>query len=433
MNDNFAPHLAPQVHGPVPQLEQYLLEHQTKIELWFREQFQTVTPPFYASVDLRNSEFKIAPVDTNLFPAGFNNLNKVFLPLAIQACQATIESQMPNCTRVLLIPENHTRNPFYFDNISMLQDIIMKAGFEVRLGSLIEALKEPKSLVLDNGKEIILEPLIRKNDRLMVKNFDPCLIILNNDLSDNIPEILQDLAQPVLPGINMGWSTRTKTKHFKHYREVAKKFAEFIDIDPWFFTPLFSECSAVDFMARKGEECLREKTKQLLSDIAAKYKQYEIEKPPFVAVKADSGTYGIGVMMVDDADKFVRLGRNARKEMAVTKGGRKLERVIIQEGVYTCETLGDQNFTAEPIVYMIGRYVVGGFYRIHPDRGDNQNLNSPGMQAIPLAFSQTCNNPNNQLPGREPHNRFYAYGVIARLALLAAAHEAIPSAGVKDG
>ena len=34
------------------------------------------------SVDLRNAGFKLAPVDTNLFPGGFNNLNQDFLPLA---------------------------------------------------------------------------------------------------------------------------------------------------------------------------------------------------------------------------------------------------------------------------------------------------------------------------------------------------------------
>ena len=50
------------------------------------------------------------------------------------------------------------------------------------------------------------------------------------------------------------------------------------------------------------------------------------------------------------------------------------------------------------------------------------------MHFEPLAFAQTCNRPDaSQAPDAVP-NRFYAYGVVARLALLAAAREiaAIP-------
>jgi len=46
----------------------------------------------YCSVDLRNAGFKLAPVDTNLFPGGFNNLSPEMLPLAVQAAMAAIEN-----------------------------------------------------------------------------------------------------------------------------------------------------------------------------------------------------------------------------------------------------------------------------------------------------------------------------------------------------
>ena len=41
---------------------------------------------------------------------------------------------------------------------------------------------------------------------------------------------------------------------------------------------------------------------------------------------------------------------------------------------------------AEPVVYMIDRYVVGGFYRVNTERGTDENLNAPGMHFEPLAF-----------------------------------------------
>jgi glutamate--cysteine ligase len=77
---------------------------------------------------------------------------------------------------------------------------------------------------------------------------------------------------------------------------------------------------------------------------------------------------------------------------------------------------------AEPVVYMIDHYVVGGFYRVHTSRGKDENLNAPGMQFVPLGFAAPCSSPDPDDPGCPP-NRFYAYGVIARLALLAAAIE----------
>ena len=110
--------------------------------------------------------------------------------------------------------------------------------------------------------------------------------------------------------------------------------------------------------------------------------------------------------------------------MAATKGGAETTKVIVQEGVYTFETWGEGQAVSEPVVYMIDHFVVGGFYRVHSRRGPNENLNSPGMHFEPLAFANCCTMPERRLAPDAHPNRFYAYGVIARLALLAAAREA---------
>src|SRR6266566_2179445 len=72
------PYLTTALTGPLARLETELLANQIAIEQWFRSRFRERPAPFYCSVDLRNSGFKLAPVDTNLFPAGFNNLNPAF-------------------------------------------------------------------------------------------------------------------------------------------------------------------------------------------------------------------------------------------------------------------------------------------------------------------------------------------------------------------
>jgi glutamate--cysteine ligase len=129
----------------------------------------------------------------------------------------------------------------------------------------------------------------------------------------------------------------------------------------------------------------------------------------------------MGIMTVKDPSDVRDLNRKQRNKMAVVKEGLSVSDVLVQEGVYTFETVKEA--VAEPVIYMIDQFVVGGFYRVHTGRGQDENLNAPGMQFEPLAFTSPCCYPDpSQAPDAVP-NRFYAYGVIARLALLAAARE----------
>ncbi|MGH8743212.1 MAG: glutamate--cysteine ligase, partial [Burkholderiales bacterium] len=141
------------------------------------------------------------------------------------------------------------------------------------------------------------------------------------------------------------------------------------------------------------------------------------------------GTYGMGIMTVKDASEVRDLNRKQRNKMSVVKEGLAVTEVMVQEGVYTFESVNEA--VAEPVVYLIDHFVVGGFYRVHTGRGVDENLNSPGMQFVPLAFESPCVLPDPTKPGCVP-NRFYVYGVIARLAMAAAAIELEQSAKVFD-
>ena len=68
--------------------------------------------------------------------------------------------------------------------------------------------------------------------------------------------------------------------------------------------------------------------------------------------------------------------------------------------------------------------VVSAFEVMHAERGIDENLNSPGAHFVPLAFAQQHALPDlGAKPGTAAPNRFYMYGVVARLALLAASLE----------
>ena len=396
------------INSPLKPLKSTILSNQAAIEDWFQAQWKESPAPFYASVDLRNAGFKLAPVDTNLFPAGFNNLEENIYSFCQQAIRNTLAS-LKKAQTILLIPENHTRNLFYIKSLSVLVKLIENAGFKVILGSL----ETSEAILLSTNEDTryLVHPVKRKNDLICIKDIIPDAIILNNDLSDGIPSILEDIAQPCLPPIHLGWSKRLKSIHFEHYQMVVQDFAELINIDPWLIDPIFRYCGEINFKSREGETCIKENVNALIQAIQSKYDQYGINKKPFVLIKADAGTYGMGVTTVYNPDDILSLNRKQRNKMNQTKGSRAVTRVLVQEGVYTSEKI--DTAYAEPVIYAFGNTVVGGFYRFHEKRAIDQNLNAPGMLFQPFTLKENQHTPN----------RFYAYSVIGRLAILAASKE----------
>ncbi len=419
------PHLITALTGPINELEQRILDSTPAIERWFRLEWMEHTPPFYCAVDVRNAGFKLAPVDTNLFPDGWNNLTPEMLPLAVQAAMAAIEKICPEARNLLVVPDNHTQNSFYLANILQLKRIFHQAGLNVRFGSLDPAIKTPTTLPLPMGESLTLEPLSRTDRRLCLKDFDPCTILLNNDLAPGIPGILEDVnEQYLLPPLHASGSVRSKATHFKAYEEVAKRFGKLIGVDPWLINPMFNYCGQVNVGTREGLDSLAQQVDALLIKIKRKYKEYGIHEKPFVLVKCNSGsgegTCGMGIMTVRDVKDLDAWA--AKNKTNKTQPTQPVMDIILQEGVQTNERVNAA--VAEPVVYMMDRYVVGGFYRIHADRGIDENLNAPGASYVPLAFADSGRLPQpGEKPGASSPNRFYMYGVIARLAMLAASYE----------
>ncbi len=406
------PHLITALNGPINELEQRILDSMPAIERWFRLEWMEHTPPFYSSVDVRNAGFKLAPVDTHLFPGGWNNLTLAMLPLAVQAAMVAIEKICPEAKNLLLIPENHSNNAsntFYLSSIAQLRRIFHMAGLHVRIGSIDPDIKQNTTVALPNGESIVLEPVIRSAKRLGLKDFDPCTILLNNELSKGLPGILEELhEQFVLPPLHASGSIRRKSTHYKTYDDVCKRFGKLLGVDPWLINPMYLTCTDADLTA-----CVD----TLLAKIKKKYKEYGISDKPFVVVKNNHSSSsdkhaGTGVLMLRQSSEL-----KDHHDIASFKG-----ELVVQEGVLTKERMNDA--VAEPVVYMMDRYVVGGFYRVHADRGMDENLCSPGSRYVPLAFAEGTELPKPGIkPGASAPNRFYMYGVIGRLAMLAASYE----------
>ena len=417
------PHLVTALTGPINELEQRILDSMPAIERWFRLEWMEHTPPFYCSVDVRNAGFKLAPVETNLFPDGWNILTPAMLPLAVQAAMASIEKICPEARNLLIVPENQTQSTFYLSNLAQLRRVFHMAGLNVRIGSISPDIKKSVTIALPDGESITLEPVGRNKGRIGVKDFDPCTILLNNDLRAGVPGILEDLHQQyLLPPLHAGWSTRRKSNHFKCFEEVSKRFGKLIGVDHWLVNPLFDRCAEVDFSSDDNVLDLAAHIDALLVKVRKKHKEYGIKEKPFVVIKADNGDPRMGVFTIRDGKDIDALRAQVIARATDTNPDALRFDVLLQEGVSTNERVNDA--VAEPVVYMMDRYVVGGFYRVHAGRTVDENLDAPGSSFVPLAFAESTHLPQPGVkPGASAPNRFYMYGVIARLAMLAASYE----------
>jgi glutamate--cysteine ligase len=414
------PHLITALTGPINELEQRVLDSMPAIERWFRLEWMEHTPPFYTSVDVRNAGFKLAPVDTDFFPGGWNNLTPAMLPLAVQAAQAAIEKICPEARNLLIIPENTARSGYQLTNLAQLRRVFHMAGLNVRIGSINPDIKKSTTIDLPGGETITLEPLVRSKGRLGLKDFDPCTILLNNDLRAGVPGILEDVhEQYLLPPLHASWTTRRKSTHFKCYEEVAKRFGKLIGVDHWLINPMFDKYGVVDLATDAGIADLVQRVDAMLTKVRKKYKEYGIKERPFVVVKADNRTSGNAILSLRDTKD---LEAKLRKMGSAQDSASTPLELILQEGVLTNERVNDA--VAEPVVYMMDRYVVGGFYRMHAERGTDENLSAPGSSYVPLAFAESTHLPQPGVrPGASAPNRFYMYGVVARLAMLAGSYE----------
>ena len=342
-----------------------------KIEEWISEKAKQHVQPIYTSVDIRVSSYKIAHVDTNLFPAGFNNLND----LGKEAAVANLKDYCArlNCvaTKILIIPENLTRNQKYQESLLTLKNIFESLNLEVKFGAL-----NPETDFLYD--QITVEKTIRTNDELHLSNgFKPDLIILNNDLTDGSPDILKNLKQPITPPPCLGWHTRLKHIHFTAYDQIISEFTKEFPIDPWLISTLFINCGKVNFREKQGLECLSERAEKIIKLIAQKHKEYNINDEPFLYVKADRGTFGMGVMMIKNPDEIININKKHRHSMSVIKSGIKNTEVMIQEGVPTEERVNGHS--AESLAYLTGGKVAEIFNRWNDSKDEFSNLNSKGM------------------------------------------------------
>lgn len=391
-----------------------ICENLLNVQNWFKTKLEQIPYPIYSSYDIRDSGCKISNVDANIYPAGFNNICPTDLEAAPWLLKNYIHQHYgANFKRFVIVTEEHSKNPYYWHNIATLKKIFIEAGFsaELAFAGKLDAPLKMESVV---GETLLVHSGDPETSSFL-KEFQPDLFISNNDFSDEKAAWGSKVKTPINPPRELGWYHRKKSDYFYFYNELVNEFCKLIGVQPFYMeikTELFSEFNLENEESNKK---LANQIDAFLATLELSYKQMGVQYPPFVYIKNNSGTYGLGVIKVHSGEEYLNLNYNNRKKMKAAKGGRSIEEVIIQEGIPSI-IKDDAGVTAEPVIYMLGHELVGGFLRTHSAKSETESLNSPGAVYKRLCVSDLAVNargcPNENV-----------YGWCAKLGLLAIARE----------
>ena len=358
-----------------------------QVEDWLEKRWGSTVPLPYFSCDIRHADFKLAVVDTNLFPGGFNNLCNAFTRETQKAFMTYFDTYYPQAKSIALLAETHTRNKFYLLNILKLQNLINASGRKCFITMVLPDIKEATTkITLSNDEKLEIHlPQLDPNRRLNLAGEIIDLILSNNDFSLGVPHPFNETTTPIIPHPSLGWQQRLKSRHFEILESLTRSFVNDFGagdspLDPWLFSPLTQRIANV---SESNLSDLSQAVGSMLSSLREKYQTHHITEQPHIFIKNDSGTYGLGVTSVFSAEEVLNLNRKKRQKLFAAKNGGQNRDFIIQEGIPTHDSYSE--FPIEPVIYGVGKVPVGGFFRIHETKTAYESLNSPGM-----SFSCLC-------------------------------------------
>ena len=397
-------------------LHQQIVRNLPRIQDWFGSYRDEVDLPFYSSYDIRDSGHKVANVDANIYPAGFNNICPTDRESAPPLVRFYLDRHygIGTVKKLLLITEEHTNNAYYWENVASLVEILRGADLEVCVA--IPRLQQERAVMTAaSGRTVDVVSATIDRSGLKCSCFTPDLVVSNNDFSEFYPEWGELNEMHLNPPRELGWWQRKKSNYFLHYNRLSTEFAKLIDVDPWTLTVETELFSEFDMANDSSREALAQRVQTMIDRLRAEYVRRGISDEPVVFVKNNAGTYGLAVMRAASGEDILNLNYKTRKKMKAAKGGRDVEEVIIQEGIPSI--VQADGITAEPTLYLFGCQLAGGFLRSHSEKGPTESLNSPGA-----VYKRLC--VSDLKISVEGHPMENVYGWSARLGVLAIGHEA---------
>lgn len=395
------------------EIHERICENYPAIQKWFCQKTKELDYPIYSSYDIRDGDYKISNVDANIYPAGFNNICPTDKESAVGLFKKYIQIHYGEAIKkILLVTEEHTNNPYYLENVATLQQLLTDVGYSVHV-AFPSNIETPLELTSITGRKVIVNSGYENS--AFLKEFNPDLIISNNDFSLSLQEWGDQTSKPINPPRQLGWYQRKKSRYFLNYNQLVNEFAAVAGFDPFLLRVETEEFLNFDITSDESRDQLAQQVDLFLEKLKVEYQKRGIAQEPFCFVKNNSGTYGLAVIRVSSGAEVKEWTYKSRKKMKAAKGGREVEEVIIQEGIPSVVT--SEEASAEPVIYMVGCELAGGFLRTHAEKSSTESLNSPGAVYKKLCVTDLADD-------RSGCPRENVYGWSAKLGLLAIGLEA---------
>ncbi|MBI4041806.1 MAG: glutamate--cysteine ligase [Deltaproteobacteria bacterium] len=339
-------------------------KRRSEISEWFEVHSKKVPIPFLSSITIKDSGFKVAVNNFQLFPSGLHHLHPNDLakaPGLIKKYFKRFHEDLGKLKKILLLVSTRHPNPFFYDHLDTLCKLLKKSGLTVKVATL-EPLSKPVEVQTSAHKSISIAPSHVENNRLVSQGFDPEFILVIDQFSREDLTKLLPIAQPVIPHRRALHYVSTKVSDSLHlYNTLATDLADKLGMDPWLISTPFAVETHVNFEEKSGIEKVAKTSQELLVALSEKYQKYHLNRLPMLQIRNNLGTFGMGRLLIKSSKDLNRLYLEKKKKKTQTKSATVISDVIIQEEIPT-RPLFD-HAVGEIVVYLIGNEILGGYLR----------------------------------------------------------------------
>jgi len=398
-------------------------KHSYEASGWFENHAKKIPVPFLSAVTIKDSGFKLSVSDFQLFPSGLNHLSSSDLSKAPKLAKKYFKrfhEDLGKFKKILVLASTQHPNSLFYDHLDALIKLLKKSEMRVVVGT-IENTSSPFEAKTSTKKSIQIFPTHVENYHLVTNNFKPEFVLVVDRFAPEDLAKLVNIAQPVTPHRRALVHKKNKlSEHMTTYNSLATEFADMVGIDPWLITTPFALETHVNFDERSGVEKVAQATQDLLIVLSEKYHKYTINQSPLIQVRNNSGTYGMGRLLVRSPKELSKLYLKKRKKRTAPKGQSVINDVIVQEDI-PAKPLFDK-FVGETVIYLIGNEILGGFIKSYETLIPTKSLKKARTQLFqPIKFSS--GGSHLKLKSKVDKNMGLLYQSVSRLGALAISYD----------
>ncbi len=359
-----------------------------EISGWFEKHLKRIPVPFLACVVIKDSGFKITVTGVNFFPLGLNHVAKADLrnaPQLIKKYFKKYHSDIEKLKKILVLATTRHPNPFYYEHLFTVVQILKKSHLKVELGTL-EPLDAPSKIKTPSKKTLKIFPVTIEMDRIRVGKFDPDFVLLTDPFTPELTLKLTNLRQPMNPPHKLLSFMHKRSEVLNIFNTLAKDFSDLIGIDPWLISTQFHVDTHVNFEEKSGVEKIANSTHLLLQNLEQKYREYKINQRPSVQIVNNMGTYGMGMLSIQSTKELSDLYFKKKAKKLNGKSQSVINEVLIQEAVPARPLFN--RFVGETVIYLLGNEIVGGYIRNYTDKTAKNILSSREFLFQPMVLTR---------------------------------------------